>query len=268
MRQKDKEARHLLSAELLDKILEECGERLNTLQFYFQGEPLMNRHLPELIMHAKRYGIYTIVSTNAQLLDSKYAEALVQSGLDKIIVSIDGFTQDSYEQYRQGGSLEKALNGLSCLSEAKKRLHSPIKIELQCLYLKSNEDEWAFVRKNYRQLGATRLSMKTAQFYDYEHGNILMPTDNRYCRYKQGRDGLWHRKKPLRNHCFRLWSGCVVDATGQVLPCCFDKDRHYVTGNIIQQSLWQIWTGERIMAFRKRVLRRRKETNICLNCTE
>ena len=259
---------HLLSASLLHKVLAECSGYAHTMLFYFQGEPLLNKQLPALIRQAVQDNLYTIVSTNAQLLDAEMAEQLVCSGLNKIIVSIDGFTQSSYEVYRVGGNLQKALEGLKHINVAKRKYKSQVVIELQCLYLKSNEQEWDWIRKNYRQLGATKLSMKTAQFYDFEEGNQLMPNDNRRSRYKRDTEGRWYRKKTLRNRCYRLWSGCVIDAQGNVLPCCFDKNREHSFGNINNESFRNIWTGKKAVLFRKKLISARIDMAICRNCTE
>ena len=66
------------------------------MQFYFQGEPLLNKELPEMIKAASKEGIYTIVSTNALAITPLLAEQLMKAGLSRIIVSIDGLSEESY----------------------------------------------------------------------------------------------------------------------------------------------------------------------------
>ncbi|MBR1929059.1 MAG: radical SAM protein [Paludibacteraceae bacterium] len=256
------------SPDTLSKILDEIGDNLNVIIFHFQGEPLLNKQISQLIRMAKSYGIYTILSTNAQLLTSEMARQLINSGLDKIIVSIDGFTQETYQQYRIGGSLEKALAGLKFLRAAKETNRSDIEIELQCLRLKSNEGQWAWLKQNYKSLGADTLTLKTAQFNNFRHGNRLMPTESKYSRYRRGKNGIYERKKPYHNFCYRLWSGCVIDAEGNVLPCCFDKNHRYIFGNITKESFVDIWFGKEANDFRKQLLHERKKIKMCLNCTE
>jgi pyruvate-formate lyase-activating enzyme len=56
-------------------------------------------------------GIYTATSTNAHYLNDQNARRTVESGLDRLIISLDGTTQDVYQQYRVGGKLEKVLEG-------------------------------------------------------------------------------------------------------------------------------------------------------------
>lgn len=258
---------HTLSPDLFRQILDECASSLFTIQFFFQGEPLLCKHLPELIRMAKQHHIYTIVSTNGLLLTEQYAAELISSGIDKIIISIDGYSQQSYEQYRVGGNLDKALQGLRQLADEKRRQKAHTVIEWQCLMLSSNQHEWESIRRNYRRLGADRLSFKTAQFYDYEHGNPLMPAQ-RYSRYRRLAAGTFVRKKRYHNYCRRLWQGAVVDANGNLLPCCFDKDRQHSYGNLSSASLLQLWHSSTAHSFRRLILRNRQSINICLNCTE
>lgn len=228
-----KRPRQLLSPDAFRTILTQIQSTAHTVQFYFQGEPLLNPALPDMIALARRVGMYTIVSTNAQALTADMAERLVVSGLNRIIVSIDGFTPESYAAYRVGGHLPLALDGLRHLREAKQRHRSPIRIELQVLRLSTNESEWAWICRHYRTLGASCLTFKTAQLYDYEHGHPLMPSSPRYSRYRLGKDGLYHLHRPRRRSCYRLWSGCVITADGTVLPCCYDKSSSHPFGNCL-----------------------------------
>ena len=252
---------HYMSLELFEKILSEVSATAHTMQFYFQGEPLLNSALPAMISKAHQLGIYTIVSTNAQSLTEEMANSLISSGLSRIIVSVDGFSDTSYTAYRVGGSLHRALAGLRFLKSAKVAYKSSIRIELQVLRLRSNEHEWQWIRRNYKSLGATHLVFKTAQFYDYEAGNPLMPTDERYSRYKKTADGSYRLRHPHFSSigfrcspCYRLWSGCVITTRGDVLACCYDKEHQHSLGNIADDSLCAIFHSEEANVLRHRVL--------------
>lgn len=251
-------------------VVRQVSPYVHTIQLFWQGEPLLNLQLPEMIRIAREAGLYTIVSTNAQRLDSAMAKALAQAGLNRIIVSMDGWTQATYEQYRRGGSVEKVKDAVRYLRDAKMSTgNRQLSIELQCLYLRTNEAEWGIFRKEYKSLGADRLAMKTAQLYDYEHGSPMMPSDTRYARYRYD-DGLgaFVLKRKLRNRCYRLWSGCVIDVHGDVFPCCYDKGRRYPLGNILRQPLREIFHGEKARGFRRQILSGRSQVPVCTNCDE
>ena len=256
----------LLSLDLYRKVLGEVKDYAHTMQFYFQGEPLLNKDLAQMIAEAHEAGLYTIVSTNAQAMTRELAEALVSAGLNRIIVSMDGLTQATYGAYRIGGDVEKAKAALRYLREAKKKLKIEdlrLQIELQCLRLKTNEQEWAELKRTYKALGADRLSLKTAQLYDYEKGHDLMPSNPRYSRYEQGADGLFHRKKRARG-CLRVWSGVVVTTTGEVLPCCYDKSHAFAYGNIKDAPIAELFKNEKALAFRRAALN--EQPKICQEC--
>ena len=261
----------LMPLEAFRRVLAECRDTAWVMQFYFQGEPLLNKDLPQMIKEAHEAGLYTIVSTNAQAMTQDLAQALVASGLDRIIVSMDGLSDETYNAYRIGGSLEKTKQALRFLRKAKNELSSsrhhvitssPI-IELQCLRLKTNEHEWAQFKRQYKILGADRLVFKTAQLYDYTHGHPLMPSDKRYSRYVLGKDGIYHRR-PLGKGCWRVWSGAVITTNGEVLPCCYDKTHAHAYGNIMESSLKDLFGNEKATAFRKAALN--EQPQICQEC--
>ena len=257
------ELRHsdrLLKKELWERVLSQIKDSAWVVQFYFQGEPLLNKDLPLMIREAHDAGLYTIVSTNAQAMTPELAKALVAAGLDRIIISMDGLTQESYSAYRVGGSLDQCKAAIRWLQKAKS---AGLTIELQVLRLRSNEHEWRAFKKEYKALGADRLVFKTAQLYDYRHGHPLMPSEPRYRRYEQHADGLWYRK-PLGKGCFRVWSGVVIAANGDVLPCCYDKDHAHAYGNINDASLRELFSGPKAQAFRTQALLQTPE--ICKEC--
>ena len=98
----------------------------NPLIFYFQGEPFLNPGFLDMVKYASEKKIYTATSTNAHYLTDAIAKRTVESGLDRLIISIDGTTQDVYQQYRVGGNLEKVLEGAKNIVKWKKELKSKI----------------------------------------------------------------------------------------------------------------------------------------------
>ena len=245
------------------RTLRETAPYAHTVQFYFQGEPLLHPELPQMIAEAHAEGLYTIVSTNAQAMTPMLAEALVDAGLNRIIVSMDGLSEKTYAAYRVGGSADRCRQALGWLRDAKQRRRGRITIELQCLRLKSNQQEWEQFRREYKQMGADRLVFKTAQLYGYRNGHPQMLSLSRYSRYEQGPDGTYHRK-PTGKGCLRVWSGCVVTTTGEVLPCCYDKNHAHPYGNIMRQNLNELFAGPAAMAFRRAALR--QEPAVCKEC--
>jgi len=268
IRQNSREAKHTMEFDLFKKLIDELKPNLLHAIFYFQGEPLLSRQLPEMIQYAHNAKIYTSTSTNAQLLNKEMAEKLILSGLDKLIISIDGSTQEAYQTYRVGGNLQRAIEGAKQLAELKKQLNAvnPF-VEIQCLLLNSNEHQIQEMKNLAKKLGADKLTFKTAQFYNFENGNELMPNNSKHSRYKKDKNGKYVLKKQLKNHCKRLWTGAVVTTEGNVLSCCFDKDHSFSFGNVNENRFIECWHSEKASHFRKNILTNRKQFEMCRNCT-
>ena len=258
----------MLKQDLFETTIDQLASTLNYLTFYFQGEPYLHPAFLDMVRYASSKGIYTATSTNGHYLKDDTARATVESGLDRLIIYIDGTTQDTYESYRVGGSLEKVLEGASRVIHYKKLLkaHTPHVI-FQFLVVKPNEHQIGDVRALTKKLGADELVLKTAQIYNYEQGSDLMPEDERYSRYRRRRDGTYEIKSRFLNECWRMWQGCVITWDGKVLPCCFDKDGAYAMGDLRQTPFRDIWFGEKYNAFRESLFRSRSEIEMCRNCT-
>lgn len=258
-----------LKAENFNRWLDQLSPTLSYLNFYFQGEPFIHNDILQFISKASQAGIYTSTSTNAHFITEKKATEIVQSGLDRILISIDGTTQEVYEQYRVHGALQKVLDGTKHLVEARKNLNSKTPhIIFQFLVVRPNEHQIEEAKQLANEYKVDEIRFKTAQVYDYENGNPLIPTIEKYSRYKRLSNGKFIVKSSLDNHCWRMWSGAVVTWDGKVVPCCFDKDATHEMGNLSKEDFKSIWKGKAYAMFRKQLLKGRKEIDICKNCSE
>jgi radical SAM protein with 4Fe4S-binding SPASM domain len=251
------------------KTIDEIGDKLIYLYFYFQGEPYLHPKFLELVKYASQKKIYTVTSTNAHFLTERKAKETIESGLDRILISIDGTTQETYEQYRIGGSLEKVIEGTKNLVRAKREMNSPTPhIIFQFLVVKPNEHQISEVKKLGLEIGVDEVKLKTAQLYEFENGNELMPSIDEFSRYKKQKDGSYKIKNELLNHCWKLWHSCVITWDGKIVPCCFDKDAQHQLGDLNTKSFASIWQSDLYRSFRSRILKSRKEIDICTNCSE
>ncbi len=278
-----------MGPELFESIINQLSPHLTWLTLYFQGEPYMNRHFFDFISFAKSKSIFVATSTNGHFLNEVTVQKTIESGLDRLIVSLDGADQQSYETYRIGGDFEKVIAGIQLLvSEKKRQKRRSPEIILQCLMLKSNEHQLDAIRNLAKKLGVDKLEFKTAQFNNYQQGNPLMPENQRYSRYRKvvstsKRPDIAESavlpltdlpvsqfvpKNRMPNSCFRMWSSCVITWDGKVVPCCFDKDATHEIGDLRNHDFREIWRGKSAREFRKRILTGRKSIDICSNCSQ
>ena len=260
----------MLQKSFFQETIDDIYKEVLYLIFYFQGEPYLNPDFLDMVKYAHDKGIYTATSTNAHYLTDEKAKKTVESGLDRLIISVDGTTQDVYQQYRVGGKLDKVLEGARNIVKWKKELNSKTPfIFFQFLVVKPNEHQIEDIKKLGKEIGVDQVRFKTAQVYDYNTDpNQLIPTINKYSRYKKDKEGKMQIKSGLNNHCWRLWSGNVLTWDGLVVPCCFDKDATHQLGNLKTQSFKQVWNNSNYQQFRKELMTSRKNIDICANCSE
>ncbi len=258
-----------VSVDLYQEIITQLAPYTSYLTFYFQGEPFLHPDFLDMVRYARKNKIYTATSTNAHFLDDDRARDTVLSGLDRLIISIDGTTQDVYESYRKGGSLAKVLEGTNNIAHWKKELNSRTPaIIWQFLVVRPNEHQIDEVLDLADSYGVDKVAFKTAQIYDHEHGNDLIPTIDKYSRYRANPDGTFTIKNQLLNHCWKMWSSCVITWDGRVVPCCFDKDAKHVLGQLGHESFQNIWFSDAYTKFRQTILKGRDQIEMCANCTE
>lgn len=258
-----------MNEEVFKKVIDELHETLFYLIFYFQGEPYLHPQLLEMIAYASSKNIYTATSTNAHFITEDVARKTVASGLDRMIISIDGATQETYESYRKEGELSKVLDGTRNMVQAKKASgkNTPLLV-WQFLVVKPNEHEIGEINRLAIEYGVDKVAFKTAQIYDYKSGNELIPEQEKYSRYQKEEDGSFSLKNKVLDECWKMWHSCVITWDGKVVPCCFDKDAQHELGNISELKFSKVWKSTQYNQFRNTLLKSRSEIEMCKNCTE
>lgn len=260
----------MLEKDFFRETIDDIHQHLLYLIFYFQGEPYLNPDFLDMVKYASSKNIYTATSTNAHYLTDEAAKKTVESGLDRLIISIDGTTQDVYKQYRVGGNLDKVIQGAKNIIKWREELKSKTPfVFFQFLVVKHNEHQIEEIKKIAKEIGVDEVRFKTAQIYDYETDpNQLIPTIDKYSRYKKNTDGTYRPKNKLANRCWKLWHANVITWDGLVVPCCFDKDATHQLGNLKNESFKNIWHNINYRQFRSELMKSRKNIDICSNCSE
>ena len=258
-----KRVRGFMDINLYNRIISELRPYLFNINLYFQGEPMLH---PDFFSFIRNSGkIRTVMSTNGHFLSAENSEKIVRSGLNSLIVSLDGIDRDSYSAYRVNGNADIVLEGLRNISEAKERFRSSLKIELQVLVNRYNEHQLPVIRKLAARYKAS-LKLKSMQITGRSGFEQWLPEDEKFRRYIKKAEG-YQIKNSLPHRCARLWFNPVVTWDGKVLPCCFDKDATHVMGDLLQESFRDIWNGTKYRLFRRILLTDRATTEICRNCT-
>lgn len=257
----------LMDMETFENALQPLAPWLVSCQFFFQGEPTLNPNLCAMIAKAHGSRIFTTMSTNGQTLSPELCRNLVGSGLDRLIVSADGTTQDVYSRYRVGGSLQAVIEGIGNMAEARCQLgrHNP-EITVQFIVFRHNEHQIAEIRRLARQWGADSVVLKTAQIETFDTADEMLPENSKYNRYRQNADGTFAPRRKYNSGCFRLRSTMVVATSGDVAACCYDKNCRHHLGNVNQTDALAIWRSPKTDQLRRQVWCTKSGIDICKNC--
>jgi radical SAM protein with 4Fe4S-binding SPASM domain len=251
-----------MEMDLFKKIMKELGAYLYTMNLYFQGEPMMH---PLFFTFLENCTVPAVLSTNGHFLKGSNAEKLVKSRLNKLIISLDGLDQETYSAYRINGRMDKVIEGLSNVVQAKRESGSSLKVEVQFLVNRLNEHQIPQIKKLAGDFGVS-LRLKSMQIVNNSEIASWMPSENKYRRYKI-LNGQYVIKSSLPDRCARLWFNPVITWDGKVVPCCFDKNAEYVMGDLNNDSFRDIWNGPKYRIFRKSILTGRYMIDMCRNCT-
>lgn len=258
----------LLKFEVFKNWIDQIKHTGFYVQLFFQGEPFINKHLPQMIKFAQQNNIYISISTNGHFINDNNVDFVLDNAPDKLIYSMDGLDEESYQNYRVGGTFKQADEGLRAL--VKRRNERSLKkpyVEFQFIVMKQNEHQLDDVIRYGKDVGVDKVVFKTMQVSNYENAIKFLPSNKKYSRYII-ENGSYYIKNKMKNHCFALWRTSVITWDGKVVPCCFDKDAEFNLGTLNGQSFREIWKSAEYNSFRQRILDSRKSINICTNCTE
>jgi radical SAM protein with 4Fe4S-binding SPASM domain len=255
--------RGFMSIDLFKKVINELEPYLYNTNLYFQGEPMLHPGFFSFLENSLT--THTTLSTNGHFLSEENCEKLVKSGLNRLIISLDGTDQESYSAYRKNGNIKTVLDGIEKVLAAKKRVKSSLKIEIQFLVSQINEHQIPQIKELAKKM-RVGLKLKSMQIIEMKDAATWLPLNGRFRRYRL-KDGEFVIKSSLPARCARLWFNPVITWDGKVLPCCFDKNGEFVMGDLTQDTFRDIWEGPKYRIFRKSILSGRHMIEICRNCT-
>jgi len=259
-----------MSLSDFEKIIGKLPSSIQSLDLYFSGEPLINQALNEMVKLIVSRNIYCTVSTNGSFMGSEIEEIL-DSGLSKLIIGVDGASEDTYKQYRVGGNFTILVENIKKLvyEKRKRKLQHPL-IVFQYIVMKQTEKEVDKAVRLARELKVDAISLLSVSLGTHRTGQgereklsgKYLPDDLAYSRYYLDENGKL-KSKWQPNYC-PAWKKPVVFWNGDMTTCCFDHDGLEVYGNILQKSFKEIWESKEHGQKVKSILSRKMK--ICKTC--
>lgn len=227
---------------IADKIRSYC----KYLYLHLWGEPLLNRDIIPIIRYASQF-TPTNISTNGMCLTPQLAEELITSGVTDILFSIDGMSQETYQKYRVGGDVNKALTALKMLQYLNQKHGNRVRIVPQFVVFKHNQHEMkAF--QNFCRLFCLEASFKAP--YIRKDSNFDNSDFPEFVRTAYGDVTLL---KQAMSTCRDPKETFTVLLDGTVVTCCYDHNKKTCFGNIFEQEVMEIWNSSEFGEFRRKI---------------
>ncbi|MFC1528303.1 radical SAM/SPASM domain-containing protein [Candidatus Latescibacterota bacterium] len=268
----------MMSFDNYRKIIDDVRGYVNYIGLFFMGEPFLNKDILKMINYTSLAGIDVEVSTNAQFFTSQdFCLKVVKSGLNHCVISLDGADQETLSKYRVGADFNKIITGIKYLQNAKKELASKTPtIEIQFIVMKHNEYQRKIMKTLAESLGVEIFCEKTMAIpidrFDgsgqQDFADMFLPENLDNSRYYKNNDGKYYLKGSIPNKCSRVYVSAVINAEGNVVPCCYDIDSEHIMGNIFEEPLKTIWKNKKFQKFRKQIKKDRASIPMCNKCSE
>lgn len=257
-----------MSFETFKKIIDEVRFYSQTIYLWNLGEPFLNEDIFKMISYAKKFGLFVMSSTNGYAFKDKQSIAkLIDSGLDRLIVGIDGIDQQTFSKYRKGLRLNLVLKGLEQLNVRKRKLKVDHPwIDFQFIVMKHNQNQIKQASVLAKKLGTHfRPKFLSMEMVDNKNPQNWLPDKDTLRIYKQSGNEFMLKRKMINNTC-TAWDSMVINWDGTVNPCIFDYYSNIVLGKIPRSSVHEIWTVKKFTDFRRKVLMNRSDVKICRTC--
>jgi len=251
-------------------IIDKVGPGANHVMFYYMGEPFLNEQVYRMIRYARDIGLYVMTCTNGDVVDP---ERLYESGINLVSFQIGGATQKTHSIYRVNSNLSKVMDNLSKYLEIiRRRGRLPLEheTELGLIVMRHNEGEIEEFLRMAKRIGVDRTNLISPCVRTPEQGQIFLPENDTYwiySRQKLEEDGsLVPKIRFPKNSCPWLYYSITIQVNGNVVPCCRDPHGLYTVGNLLEDSLEEIWNGPKIREFRHAVHNNQEAVDICRLC--
>ena len=241
--------------ELYKKIIDDCGKAgVKIVQPFNFGEPLMHNRLGEFIRYANEHTKSRIqISTNAALLTYEKAVELLDSGLDRINIDIDGFTKDTFEKVRKNLDFDRVVENTEKFIELKKKLNKHIFTTVSIINMDETSGEIAEFKRYWKP--------RVDRVHDVKY--------NTWTGSVEDRNESINNSKRFNCPCKMLWDQMVILQDGKVALCCLDYDGKVIVGDMKNESILNIWNGKILNNLRQKQIKLKfDEISTCRACNQ
>lgn len=249
----------MISFGLFKNIIDQIKDYDTHVLLHGFGEPLFHPQLDKMINYCAKNGLTTELSTNAAILNKENASKILNGELDKIIISSDGITKETYEKVRSGANFEQTKDNIVNFLKLKREMSfkKPYTV-LQIIQMNETEKEIADFKKQWEPYADEILIKRFTTWGEQVEGiKELSKIEHRFRSVSEP-----------RYPCLWLWTNVVVQWNGDVVPCCFDYDSKCILGNLKEKTLVEVWNSDKMLNLRKQQLQSNYENPLCKQCID
>ena len=238
--------------------LKRFPEKIKKVRLFEFGEPLLHPDLPEMIRAIWQSGVaeYVEITSNGVLLTPELNLKLVEAGLSRINISVDGVTEEKYREIaRYPLKMDEFLANLKHLYEHRGGCHIYIKLADDGTLTKEEEERFFTLFGDLcDEIFIERLS---PIWRDTEINSAMA-----------GSVGPYGQPLEYKTVCPLIFTRMVINYDGVVVACCVDWKRQYVIGDVSRESVYNIWNGAALRELQLRHLKGEREAvDLCRGCT-
>ena len=244
--------------DLYTAIIDEIAPFAEAVVLHSWGEPLLHKRIIDMILYAKERNLWVETSTNATKLTEEVSRKLLDAGLDRVYLSMDGLTKETYEKVRVKGKFEEVLGNIERFLDLKHELGSPIEADIQIVRLSETDAEVEeFVRK-WKQSRADIINIKELDTWGGQIDEVEA------LAVEEAREDPNANRKPCPN----LWYHCHIHWDGVLVSCSRDYDAVTPLGNVKNGGVLKTWHGARMRMMRRWHATGNFCAHQCVDCTE
>lgn len=247
--------------DVFTKIIDDLGEfdePIKVLRLYKDGEPFLNKRLADMIAYAKRSGhvAYVDTTTNGSLITPERMKPVLDAGLDKINISVDGMTEETYAKFTgYKFDFNRFVENVRWLYDHRGNCEVVVKLPSE-LATKAEQEEFFRTFGDYSdRIFIENFAPCWPEFDVQERTGVTISR------------GIYQQEVGNTEVCPYIFYGYSVNADGLVSSCFLDWGRKLIIGDVREQSMRQIWNSDKMNALRIQHLEgKRRQNPVCGNC--
>jgi radical SAM protein with 4Fe4S-binding SPASM domain len=250
-----------MNFELFEKAIDEAESYVYAILLFLGGESLLHPDIIRMIEYAKSKNLRVILHTNATILTPEKSKGLIESGLDVISFSFDGYDKKTYERLRANASFEVALNKIIDFLRVKKEM----KAQRPYTILQSLEIIEQKACKPYKDNQSKENFLAHFESLPLNEHHIVRAHDWAGTIFQIGE----RPKNVVYNPCRLVWYAMAIAWDGTVVACCDDLLYQYKIGNVKNNDLLGLWNNRKMVFLRKKLAEGRyRDIEPCARCSK